>query len=193
MSRSFRSQKESVIAERAIERDGEGRPLLPRIVERAPAPGDIHPVSKRVLRRLLSGLPVEYLHGLSRIELRARELPLIGQPFGSYWVGERAIVGARKDESALRPLQLFLLQRDGGSGLKLSSLRHGKLGLRLIHQSRKILRAEHAALDQEANQQTQVELELFVFALQSIDEHSGALCNNLQLAHGHFGDNRMKR
>lgn len=92
MSRSYRSQKESVTAERRIERAADGSPVLPRIIERAPAPGDLHPLPKRVLRQLLERIPVEFLYGLSRIELRARELPLIGAPFGSYWVDERAIV-----------------------------------------------------------------------------------------------------
>lgn len=92
MSRSYRSQKESVTAERRIARTADGSPQLPRIIERAPAPGDSHPIPKRVLRHFLERVPVEFIYGLSRIELRARELPLIGAPFGSYWVGERAIV-----------------------------------------------------------------------------------------------------
>ncbi|HEY5793132.1 MAG TPA: hypothetical protein VIS74_07525 [Chthoniobacterales bacterium] len=92
MSRSYRSQKESVTAERRIERTRDGSPRLPHIIERAPAPGDSHPLPKRVLHRFLQRVPVEFIYGLSRIELRARELSLIGAPFGSYWVGERAIV-----------------------------------------------------------------------------------------------------
>lgn len=92
MSRSYRSQKESVTAERCIQRVTDGSPVLPRIIERAPAPGDSHPLSKRVLGRLLQRVPVEFIYGLSRIELRARELPRIGAPFGSYWISERAIV-----------------------------------------------------------------------------------------------------
>ena len=92
MSRSYRSQKESVTAERRIERKADGSPELPRIIERAPGPGDVHPLPKRVLRRVLQCMPVEYLYGLSRIELRAREKPFIGEPFGCYWVGEKAIV-----------------------------------------------------------------------------------------------------
>jgi hypothetical protein len=81
-----------VTADRRIQRTADGNPVLPRIIERAPAPGDSHPLPKRVLRRLLQRVPVEFIYGLSRIELRPRQLPLIGAPFGSYWVGERAIV-----------------------------------------------------------------------------------------------------
>jgi len=92
MSRSYRSQKESVTADRRIQRTADGTPVLPRIIERAPAPGDLHPLPKRVLRTLLQRVPVEYIYGLYRIELRARDLPLIGSPFAWYWVSERAIV-----------------------------------------------------------------------------------------------------
>jgi hypothetical protein len=92
MSRSYRSQKESVTAARLIRRTADGSLVLPRIVERAPTPGDLHPLNKRALRRLLQRVPVEFIHGLSRIELRARESPLIGDPFGCYWPDERAIV-----------------------------------------------------------------------------------------------------
>jgi hypothetical protein len=92
MSRSYRTQKESVIAERRVERGADGNVVLPRVVERQPASGDIHPLSKRTLTRLLQKLPVEYLYGLSRIELRARQGSEIGHLYGCYWKDERAIV-----------------------------------------------------------------------------------------------------
>jgi hypothetical protein len=92
MARSYRTQKESVIAARRAKRGTDGSPVLPRIIERKPAPGDIHPLSKRSIRYLLRMLPAEYLYGLSRIELRARQGPEIGRPFGWYWEDERAIV-----------------------------------------------------------------------------------------------------
>ena len=92
MSRSYRTQKESVMAGRRAQRDREGSIVFPRIVEREPASGDIHPLSKRTIAQQLKNLPVEYLYGLSRIELRARQGSEIGRPFGSYWNDERAII-----------------------------------------------------------------------------------------------------
>lgn len=92
MSRSYRSQKESAIAERRIARRADGRVVLPRIVEGASAVWDRHPLTKRALAKLLPTLPREYLYGLSRIELRARHRPAIGRPYGVYWPDERAIV-----------------------------------------------------------------------------------------------------
>lgn len=92
MARSYRSQKESVTAARRIKRQPDGSPLLPRIVEQAPVPGDVNPLPRKTLQRLLPLHRLEYLYGLSRIELRARKLPEIGQPFGCYSPAERIIV-----------------------------------------------------------------------------------------------------
>jgi hypothetical protein len=92
MSRSDRTQKESLAAARLIERDADGRPRIPRVIERAPTPGDSHPIPKRVLQRVLRDIPVEYVYGLSRIELRARHEPGVGAPFGCYRPDERAII-----------------------------------------------------------------------------------------------------
>lgn len=92
MSRSYRSQSELAIATRRIARRRDGRVKLPRIIDRAPARGDIHPLDKAALTNLLSKLPVEYLYGLSRVELRARQGDEIGRPFASYWTDERAII-----------------------------------------------------------------------------------------------------
>jgi len=92
MSNSYRTRKESIAAERLIERDADGKPRLPRVIERAPTPGDTHPIPKRVLRRVLTELPIEYVYGLSRIEMRARQEPYIGHPFGCYLRDERAIL-----------------------------------------------------------------------------------------------------
>jgi hypothetical protein len=52
MSRSFRTQKESVIAARRIKKDQQGDIILPRIIERKPAFGDIHPISKTAIKRI---------------------------------------------------------------------------------------------------------------------------------------------
>jgi hypothetical protein len=85
MSRSFRTEKESVTARRRGN-------TLPRVVERAPAPGDIHPLTARAIRGLFDGIPAEYLHGLTRIELRARCTAEVGQPFGCYQRREKVVV-----------------------------------------------------------------------------------------------------
>jgi hypothetical protein len=92
MSRSYRSQKESAIAARRVERRADGTVALPCVIEREPASGDIHPLSKQTVTRLLEKVPVEYVYGLSRIELRARQGSEIGRPFGCYWKDERAII-----------------------------------------------------------------------------------------------------
>jgi hypothetical protein len=65
---------------------------LPRIVERAPAAGDIHPLTARALRGLFERIPAEYLYGLARIELRARRTAAVGQPFGCYRRDEKVLI-----------------------------------------------------------------------------------------------------
>ena len=84
-------QKESVIARRNIRRDVKGERALPRLSERPAYPGDIHPIPKSVLIRLLKHIPDVYLYGLSRIELRARGSMRVGDPFGVYLRDENAI------------------------------------------------------------------------------------------------------
>jgi hypothetical protein len=87
MSQSYRTQKEAVIARRRVP---EGASL--RIIAREPAPGDIHPLRQRAIRGLLERIPLEYVYGLSRIELRPRRTKTIGNPFGYYWRDEKAII-----------------------------------------------------------------------------------------------------
>ena len=91
MSRSRNTEKESVWAALRIARDEDGEPYLPRIIARQPRRGDIHPLPKSVLRGALRTIPVEYIYGLSRIELRALQ-GRIGDPFGVYSRDERAII-----------------------------------------------------------------------------------------------------
>lgn len=91
MSRSYRTQKEALIAERRIARHEDGSIVPPRIIERSPRIGDIHPLNKRALINVLKKIPVQYIYGLSRIELRAREND-IGCPFGSYRRDEKVII-----------------------------------------------------------------------------------------------------
>lgn len=92
MSRSYRTQKESLIAERRIARYEDGSIVFPPIIERSPKIGDIHPLSKSYLMSVLPIIPIEYLYGLDRIELKAREKDVIGRPFALYRRDEKAII-----------------------------------------------------------------------------------------------------
>jgi hypothetical protein len=74
----------------ACQDDGEVR--LPRILVRKPKRGDIHPLSKSMLARALQRIPLEYLYGLTRIELRARHGNGIGAPFGAYRPGDKVVI-----------------------------------------------------------------------------------------------------
>ena len=62
-----------------------------RVIERRPRHGDIHPVPKNLIDSLLVIVPPEYVHGLRRVELRARQGP-VGEPFAEYRPGEKAVV-----------------------------------------------------------------------------------------------------
>jgi hypothetical protein len=93
MSRSRNTEKESVRADYCIERAEDGSVWLPRIIVRRPALGDIHPLPRAVLAGALRReVPVEYIYGLDRFELRAREGNRIGRPFAKYWEDEKAII-----------------------------------------------------------------------------------------------------
>ena len=108
MSRSRNTEKESVWAALRIGRDEEGELCLPRIVARQPKRGDIHPLPKSVLAGALKTIPVEYLYGLSHVELRARQ-GRIGDPFGAYRPGEKVII-----LYSLPKLWVVDLMSDGG-------------------------------------------------------------------------------
>jgi hypothetical protein len=90
MARSYRTEPKWRIADRNAKRDAEGRVLLPRIVDRSPRIGDVHPIPKRMLARLLSRLPVELYYGLRAIEMRPRQHS-VGRPFAEYSRAEKAI------------------------------------------------------------------------------------------------------
>lgn len=90
MSRSFRTEPKWRVATRNAKRDSDGSPRLPRIVERAPRIGDVHPVSKRKLTELLAKLPLELYHGLKLIELCPRRAEW-GRPYGSYSPSSKTI------------------------------------------------------------------------------------------------------
>jgi|SRR5689334_18589970 len=91
MTRSYRTDKEPRVASRRVRRNDDGTPVLPRVVERRPAPGDTHPLPSRFVRRVLERVPLEYTYALTAIELRARP-GKVGEPFGLYRPDERSIV-----------------------------------------------------------------------------------------------------
>jgi hypothetical protein len=94
MSRSDNTDKESVSAAYKVDRAVDGSVWLPRIIVRRPAPGDVHPLPKQVLTGAIRlDVPVEYIYGLDRIELRARKGNRIGKhPFAEYWRDEKVII-----------------------------------------------------------------------------------------------------
>ncbi len=92
MARSYRTQKRSRLAERRIGRTVEGEVCYPRVIARRPRPGDSHPLSRTFGQAAVSRVPLEYLYGLDRIELRPREGESVGSPFGVYWKDEKAII-----------------------------------------------------------------------------------------------------
>jgi len=81
MSKSVRTEPERIIAEHNLLRHSDGEIRLPRISQRKPAVGDIHPLEKATIRNILRVIPPEYLYGLKGIELRARE----GKPGKLKW------------------------------------------------------------------------------------------------------------
>ncbi|HEX6838808.1 MAG TPA: hypothetical protein VF334_19655, partial [Polyangia bacterium] len=66
-------------------------PTFPRVVARKPRRGDVHALSPAEIRAFLRALPAEQLHGLVRIELRAR-VDDVGDPFALYRREERDIL-----------------------------------------------------------------------------------------------------
>lgn len=84
MAHSFRTARERYQASWSIARDRSGRPVLPRVVQHPSRPGDVHPLDRKALIKLLPTVPLRFLHGLSRIEIRARESSDVGAPYGLY-------------------------------------------------------------------------------------------------------------
>lgn len=91
MAHSYRTEKPSVIARNRMPRGRDGRIVYPRVIERKPAPGDVHPLPKHAVWKILRLVPIEYVYGLDRVELRARQKNEIGNPFGCYLPDEKAI------------------------------------------------------------------------------------------------------
>ena len=90
MSKSRRTDPPDPVARRRHEVDEDGDPRLPRIIERRPYSGDVHPIPKTVLQYLLPEVPLKYLYGLKAIELRGRQGP-IGDQFGMYFPDEKTV------------------------------------------------------------------------------------------------------
>ncbi|MGZ3425395.1 MAG: hypothetical protein ACXVCV_02045 [Polyangia bacterium] len=64
---------------------------FPRVVQRKARRGDLHPLPAPAIRDFLRALPGEQLHGLVRVELRAR-VEDVGAPFAMYRREERDII-----------------------------------------------------------------------------------------------------
>jgi hypothetical protein len=97
---------------------------LPRIIERRPRRGDLHPLSGAQVRRILGRLLDEQHRGLRRIELRPR-VEAVGKPFAEY----------RRDE---RIILLFSLPCDGWwlpREFDIEPLRLDRYGARIYAQS----------------------------------------------------------
>ncbi len=90
MSRSYGTTKQSVLAHRRMKRSRSGERVIPRVISRRPRAGDIHPMGRSLILRLLRQIPEKYIYGLARVELRARAGE-IGKPFGLYQPRDKAI------------------------------------------------------------------------------------------------------
>lgn len=88
MARTRHTDSPKVIAGRAERRTGIARP---RVVERRPRRGDVHPIPKRLVEAFLLVVPNEYVHGLRRVELRARQ-DAVGRPYAYYSRREKIVV-----------------------------------------------------------------------------------------------------
>ena len=92
MARSYRTDTPRVIAGRRLARDEDGDIALPPILVRRPVKGDVHPFTSTKLQCLLrTEVPIEYVHGLRRIEMRPR-LGEVGEPFAVYLPSEKTIL-----------------------------------------------------------------------------------------------------
>lgn len=90
MSHSFHTDPKWRIAARNVKLNAEGQPVLPRVVEKAPRIGDIHPISRKTLSSMMRRLPLELWYGLKAVELCPRQGE-VGVPFGSYSPSARTI------------------------------------------------------------------------------------------------------
>jgi hypothetical protein len=71
-------------------RDKNGYRTLPRIVNRKPRTGDVHPLTRNQVWYYLLMVPPAYVYGLKAVELRPRK-DAVGCPYGLYSPGEKRI------------------------------------------------------------------------------------------------------
>jgi hypothetical protein len=90
MSDTFNTWPPDIYALSAHERDKHGRRVLPRILQRKPRPGDIHPLKPGTLHDCLRIVPPAYVYGLKAVELSPRRGD-VGAPYGVYLRGEKRI------------------------------------------------------------------------------------------------------
>ena len=88
MARSRHTDPPKVVADREDLRTGMARP---RVLACRPRHGDIHPIPKNIVEALLVIVPSEYVHGMRRVELRAREAD-VGMPYAEYRRDEDVII-----------------------------------------------------------------------------------------------------
>ncbi len=92
MSRNDRLLPTRKLAASRIQCDRNGKLVLPRVIERRPRHGDIHPLNRTSLLSVLRYQRIDYLYGLRRIELRPRVSKQVGDPYGFYLGAEKLIV-----------------------------------------------------------------------------------------------------
>ena len=90
MSDTFKTWPPDTYALNFHKRDRAGLRVLPRVVQRKPRAGDVHPLKPEMLRVCLQVVPAAYLYGLKLVELRPRQGD-VGAPYGEYRGGEKLI------------------------------------------------------------------------------------------------------
>jgi hypothetical protein len=92
MSLSYRTMPTEQLARWHYPRNPDHYLIRPRVIEREPRPGDIHPLPQSDLRAFLGVVPIDYTYNLRFVELRPRVSEEIGHPYGFYRFKERMIV-----------------------------------------------------------------------------------------------------
>jgi hypothetical protein len=90
MSKTFKTLPPDIYALSSHKRDKSGYRVLPRILQRKPRAGDVHPLKLEMLQHCLWCVPPAYIYGLKAIELSRRQGD-IGAPYGVYRPREKRI------------------------------------------------------------------------------------------------------
>jgi hypothetical protein len=90
MANTDKTMRPNDYALRFGKRDKRGYRVLPRIVNRKPRTGDVHPLTRDQIRYYLLLVPPAYIYGLEAVELRPRK-DAVGCPYGLYSEGEKRI------------------------------------------------------------------------------------------------------